>query len=100
MTGESLDSLTLREKLSQSDHLVREFIDLLEHGMIPKAHALRTTAKQGIDSLEYGPVTDMTMRSAVNSVLSSGNDVQMTAAQITRYLDAIESDVQRIIQGG
>jgi hypothetical protein len=100
MTGESLSSLTLREKLSQSDHLVREFIDLLEHGMIPKAHALRTTAKLGMDSLEHGMVTDITMRSAVNSVLTSGNDVRTTADQMTRYLDAIESDVERVLQGG
>lgn len=100
MTGESLNSLTLRQKLSQSDHLVREFLDLLEHGMIPKAHSLQTTAKQGLDSLENGQVTDMTIRSAIDCVITSGNDVRETADQVSCYLSAIERDVQRVFQGG
>jgi hypothetical protein len=95
-----LQNLTLRQKLSEADKLVRELIQHLEQGFIPKAHALRRTARQGADTLEQGEVTDLTIRSTVDTVLASDQFSRQVARKLDEFLVAIDRDIQRVLGGG
>jgi len=93
MTIENLEGQTLRQKLSHADQLARELLELLEHGVIPKMHDLRRTAKQGLDTMDSGNVTDLTMRSVMENVLHSGKSARENADLLMTYLNSIESDL-------
>jgi hypothetical protein len=99
--NERLDNMTLRQKLSEADKLSRELIHHLEHGFIPKAHLLRRTARQGTDptATEQGEVTDLTIRSTVETVLNSDDFSRQVSGQLVEYLESIDRDVQRIFGG-
>ncbi|WP_437226625.1 hypothetical protein SH661x_004682 [Planctomicrobium sp. SH661] len=99
MTSESLESLTLRQKLSHADLVAREMLELLEHGLIPKTHILKRTSQQGMDSLEQGEVTDLTIRSTVENVLNSGKFARQNADQLMSLLNSIDGDIQRVFRG-
>lgn len=97
MAIESVAGLTLRQKLSHADQMARELLEALEHGLIPKIHVLRRTAQQGLDSLEQGDVTDMTMRSTIGSVLQSSEFARQNADQLNKLLNAIEADILHVV---
>lgn len=95
---ERLADMTLPEKLREADKLVRELIHHLEHGFIPKAHQLRHTARLANDPQEAGEVTDMTIRSLVESVLESDQFSRHVTNQLQECLSAIDDDTLRALR--
>jgi hypothetical protein len=96
--SEPLDHLTLQQKLSEAEKLVRDLIDHLEHGAIPKMHILRRTANPGGEPDEPSDVTDMTVRSTVESVLNSGRFTDQVSKQLSSYLAAISDEVEQFLE--
>lgn len=96
--SQTLDNMTLREKLSEADKLARELVHHLEHGFIPKAHSLRRTARHGIDPTEHEHVTDMTIRSTVEGVLQSDAFTRTVSDRLSQFLTAISMDVERVLR--
>ncbi len=92
-----LENLTLRNKLNESERLIRELIHHLEHGYVPKAHLLRRTARKGNDPKDQKDITDLTIRSAVEKVLDSDDFSLQLCDQLSDYLASIEKDLNRII---
>lgn len=97
--SDGLNNMTLRQKLSEADKLVRELTHHLEHGFIPKAHVLRRTARQGSDSGDDPDVTDLTVRSTVETVMNSDKFTRQLTDRLSRFLAAIEGDVEKILGG-
>lgn len=100
--SQSLDNMTLREKLSEADKLARELIHHLEHGFIPKVHSLRRTARSGMGQSEHADeeVTDVTIRSTVEGVLQSDDFTRNVSDQLTQLLTAIDRDVHKVLDIG
>lgn len=95
--GDALEAMSLRDKLNEADRLARELIHHLEHGFIPKAHVLRRTARQGSDPAEQGDVTDLTIRSTVDTVLTSDTFTRQVTDQLNRVLSSIHEETGRVL---
>ena len=93
----SLSSMTLREKLSESERLTRELIHHLEHGFIPKAHALRRLAREANDPATADEITDVTIRTNVATVVETDDFTRTVSEQLTPVLQSIRQDVERIL---
>jgi hypothetical protein len=93
-----MDQLTLQQKLSEAEKLVRDLIDHLEHGAIPKMHVLRRTANPAVESEDVAEVTDMTVRTAVENVLNSGKFTDQISSQLGSYLAAISKEVEQLLE--
>lgn len=94
---ESIQSLTLRNKLNEAERIARELIHHVEHGFIPKVRELRRTARHGNDPKEQDLITDKTIRNAVEKTLTSDDFTRKLSDDLTAYLESIEADVQRIL---
>ncbi|SFJ54928.1 hypothetical protein [Planctomicrobium piriforme] len=97
-TKNDLTQQTLREKLSTADLLVRELVEHLERGQIPKIHLLRRTTRQGVNPLEQGAITDASIRTSVETVLNSGKFSREVTDQLLRVLSSIETDVKHQLE--
>lgn len=93
----SLEQMTLRKKLSETERIVRELIHHLEHGFIPRAHSLRRTARRGNHSEEQHEITDQTVRSEVEKVVVADDFSRQLQEQLIQFSTSIEKDVNQII---
>ena len=100
MGGRPVESLTLREKLIDSEKLTRELVEHLERGFIPKVHQLRRTARRATNPEHQGEVTDRTIRSSVDQVLKSDDYTRQLCDRAVTLLNAIDTDVQTIFEQG
>lgn len=95
--SESIENLTLREKLIEAENAARSLIDHLEHGLIPRAHQLRRVCRQGHDHDDEA--TDMTVREFARQVVSSDDYTRQLAAKTDAYLSSLENELKRLLYG-
>jgi len=95
--NDSIENMTLREKLSEADRLLRELVDHLDNGFIPKARSLsRTIQEHGTNTDE---LTDMTVRQNAAEIIDNNRFSERLYEKIGALLVSIDSDVARIEDG-
>lgn len=97
--SQRIENLTLREKLSEADKLVRELIHHLEHGFIPKTHKVRLETRSASERGDTVEVSDQTIRNLVEGLLASDDFACEVSEKMNRYLKAIDADLDRILAG-
>ncbi len=95
-----IDQLTLREKLRDAAHGIRELIEHLELGFVPKVHDLRKLSRQHDPLSDSPPVADVTIRSYVSSVLESDRFTAGLQDSLENYLNSIQKDVSDVVSRG
>ncbi len=95
--SETIENLTLREKLIEAENASRSLIDHLEHALIPKAHQLRKICRQGHDQDEE--VTDMTVREHARQLISSDDYTRQIAEKTEAYLASLEAELRKLLYG-
>ena len=95
-----IDNLTLREKLRDTARGVRELIEHLEMGFVPKVHELRKLSRQHDPTSGNPPVADVTIRSYVSAVVESDRFTVGLNESLEKYLNSIKSDVSEVIGRG
>ncbi len=98
--GSSIDHLTLREKLRDAARGIRELIEHLELGFVPKVHELRKLSRQHDSTSGSPPVADVTIRSYVSSVLESDRFTAGLNESLENYLNSIKKDVSDVVSRG
>ena len=93
------ERLTLREKLRETLRGVRELIDHLELGFVPKVHELRRMTRQHEAASGIVPVSDLTVRSHVLSVLESERFTVGLNDTLEKHLNSIKRDVSEVVKG-
>ena len=96
----AIDHLTLREKLRDTARGVRELIEHLELGFVPKVHDLKRLSRQHDPTSGTPPVADVTIRSYVASVLESERFTLGLNESLENYLGSIRNDVSEIVSRG
>lgn len=96
----SVDRLTLREKLRDAAHGVRELIEHLELGFIPKVHELKRLTRQHDPADGATNVSDVTVRSHVTSVMQSERFTVGLNDSLEDYLNSIKKDVSDVVSRG
>ena len=94
---DDFDNMTLREKLSEADRLMRELIDHLDNGFIPKARNLSNALKEHGNSTDQ--LTDMSVRQRAAEVIDENRFSERLYDKIGALLVAIDTDVDRIKEG-
>jgi len=96
----AIDHLTLREKLRDAARSVRELIEHVEHGFVPKVHELRKLTRQHDPASGTPPVADVTIRSYVSAVLESDRFTVGLNESLENYLNSIQKDVSEVVSRG
>ena len=96
----SIEHLTLREKLRDAARDVRELIEHLELGFVPKVHDLRKLTRQHDPASGATAVADVTVRSYVSSVLESDRFTAGLNDSLEDYLNSIKRDVSDVVSRG
>ena len=96
----SIDNLTLREKLRDAEHVLRELAEHLEQGFIPKVHELKKIRRQPDPASGAAPVADVTIRSYVSGVVESDRFTGGLVESLEKYLNAIQKDVSEVVNRG
>lgn len=95
-----IERFTLREKIRESARGLRELIDHLEMGFVPKVHELRKLCRQHDPTSGAPPVADVTIRSYVLSVVESERFTVGLNESLENYLNSIRKDVSEVIARG
>lgn len=95
-----VERFTLREKIRESARGVRELIDHLEMGFVPKVHELRRLCRQHDPASGNPPVADVTIRSYVLSVVESDRFTIGLNESLENYLNSIRKDVSEVLTRG
>lgn len=95
-----IEQLTLREKLRDAAHTLRELIEHLDMGFVPKVHELKKLCRQPEPGTEAPPVADSTVRSHVHTVLDSDRFTAGLVENLDKYLASIQKDVANVVSKG
>ena len=96
----SIDQLTLREKVREAERVLRELVEHLEMGFIPKVHELKKLSRQHDPASGSPPVADVTIRSYVSAVVESDRFTGGLVESLDNYLNAIQKDVSEVVNRG
>ncbi|MBR9802392.1 MAG: hypothetical protein ACE37I_00630 [Rubinisphaera brasiliensis] len=91
---DSIESMTLREKLSEADRLMREMIDHLDNGFVPKARSLSRMLQE--HGNEVDSLSDMTVRQQAAELIDANRFSERLYEKIGTLLVAIDRDVTEI----
>lgn len=95
--AESFEGLTIREKVTEADRLLREAIDHLDNGFIPRARALSRALQEHGDNT--GALSDVTVRQQTADLIELNRFSDAIYEKLNGLLQAIDRDVSNI-QGG
>jgi hypothetical protein len=97
--AESIESMTLQEKVKKTEQLMRELIEHLDLGFSPKLKKLQKISRVGKSQSQLEEIGDLTIRTHVALVLESEKFSQELFAKLTLYTSAIESDMDQVLYG-
>ncbi|HBN78010.1 hypothetical protein [Rubinisphaera italica] len=95
--NESIEKMTLREKLTEADRLMRELVDHLDNGFIPKARNLSRTIQEHGSNTES--LSDMSVRQHAAEIIDDHRFSERLYQKIGALLVAIDGDVTLIQEG-
>jgi hypothetical protein len=99
MAERPIEELTLREMFTNSESLVRDFIEHLNKSFHPKARALGELVRSYNIPAERDAIPDGSVRAHVSTLLASDDYSQAFFQKLDQYLQAIEERSQVAISG-
>lgn len=94
--GQSVESMTLREKLNEAERLTRELIDHLERGFIPQAKQLTRIVQPQSDG---NTVTDHSVRNQSAKVIQSHQFAEGLYTRLSELIVSIDSEFEAVLSG-
>jgi hypothetical protein len=94
-----LDRLTLREKFTDAERLIRELAEHLEQGFCPKVGQTLQLVRPTPSGLPAANVEDITVRTQVAALLESDQFSDRLYESLEKYLAAIDASVGKIVGG-
>ncbi len=94
--AESISNMTLRDKLNEAERVMRELMDHLDNGFIPKARSLgRSLQEHGND---VTLISDTTVRQQAAEIIDSNRYSEKLYRRVGELLVAIDEDVASITE--
>ena len=97
--ADSIESMTLQEKVKRTEQLLRELIDHLDLGFSPKLKKLQKISRVGKSRSQLEEIGDLTIRTHVSQVLDSEKFSQALFEKLSLYTSAIEEDMKQVLYG-
>ncbi|MBL4886075.1 MAG: hypothetical protein JKY95_16275 [Planctomycetaceae bacterium] len=95
---DAITNMTLRDKLNEAERMMRELMDHLDNGFIPKARSLSRTLQESDNDVTL--VSDMTVRQQSAELIDSNRFSEKLYGKIGKLLVAIDEDVNSITSPG
>lgn len=99
VADDPIEQLTLREMVTQSERLCRELTEHLELGFLPKLQDLGRLVRPTPTGSFATDIEDITVRHGVAGVLESEAFTGQLYHKFSRYCEAIDRAVSRIVTG-
>ena len=98
MAEKVLETMPLRDRVREAERLVRELSDHLERGFLPKVHEARKATRTTSNALEE--IMDSTVRSTVDTALTSHEYTVQLLRTLDDYLTSIDRELEQMVTGG
>lgn len=92
--------MTLQEKVKNTELLVREIIEHLEMGFLPKLKTLQKIARVGRSQHQLEEIGDLTIRTHVAQVIESEKFTESLYHQLEAITAALEQDMRKVLYEG
>ncbi|MBD3675483.1 MAG: hypothetical protein HUJ26_18375 [Planctomycetaceae bacterium] len=97
--SDSTDAMTLQEKVKKSEVLVRELIEHLELGFLPKLKKLYKISRVGKSRSQLEEIADLTIRTHVSQMLESEQFTEDLFEKLSTLTTALEKDMNDVLHG-
>ncbi|MFN0199309.1 MAG: hypothetical protein ACKVT0_21375 [Planctomycetaceae bacterium] len=94
----TVESLTLREKFTEGERLVRDLIEHLERGFLPKVDNFRRLVDLKVTAIDQ--VEDNTIRNQASGLIESDQYTEILVERLSLVLNAITSETSRMVNEG
>jgi hypothetical protein len=94
-----LESMTTQEKVKNTELLVRELIQHLEMGFLPKLKRLSKVTRLGRANSKLEEIGDLTIRLHVSQVTESERFTESIHERLIELIQALEVDMQNVVHG-
>ncbi|HUG19866.1 MAG TPA: hypothetical protein VMM56_12860 [Planctomycetaceae bacterium] len=94
-----INSMTTQEKVKNTELLVRELIQHLEMGFLPKLKRLSKVTRLGRANSKLEEIGDLTIRLHVSQVTESERFTETIHARLMELIEALEVDMQNVVHG-
>jgi len=96
---DSIEGMTLQEKVKKSEVLVRELIEHLELGFLPKLKNLQKISRVGRSQSQLEEIADLTIRTHVSQMLDSEQFTESLFEKLSNLTTALEKDMNDVLYG-
>jgi len=97
--SDSIEGMTLQEKVKKSEVLVREMIEHLELGFLPKLKKLQKISRVGRSQSQLEEIADLTIRTHVSQMLESEQFTESLFEKLSALTNALEKDMNDVLYG-
>ncbi len=94
--AESISNMTLRDKLNEAERVMRELMDHLDNGFIPKARSLSRALQEHGNDVTL--ISDTTVRQQAAEIIDSNRYSEKLYRRVGELLVAIDEDVASITE--
>jgi hypothetical protein len=95
----SIEGMTLQDKVKNSELLVREMIEHLELGFLPKLKNLQKISRVSNNLSQLEEIADLTIRNHVVQVLESEQFTESLFEKLSLLTSALEKDMNDVMYG-
>ena len=95
----SIEGMTLQDKVKKTDVLVREIMEHLELGFLPKIKSLQKISRVGRSQSQLEEIGDLTLRNHVAQVLESEQFTEELFEKLSVLTKAIQADMNDVLYG-
>jgi hypothetical protein len=96
----SVDDLTLRDKCREANRVIRELIDHLEQGFLPKVRNLRKLARGKEQGYDPSLVRDVTIRTHAATLWEAEQYTVRLDEESKQLFQAIAREVEQLVSTG
>jgi len=96
----SLEGMTLRDKCREANRVVRELIDHLDQGFLPKVQAMQKLARGREAKFDPSQIRDVTIRTHAASILEAENYTAKLDEEAKQLFTAIAREVEQVVNTG
>lgn len=94
-----IDSMTTQEKVKNTELLVRELIQHLEMGFLPRLKRLSKVTRLGRANAKLEEIGDLTVRLHVSQVTESERFTETIHERLMELIEALEIDINNVVHG-
>ncbi len=96
----AIESMTLRDKCREANRVLRELIDHLDQGFLPKVQSLQKLSRPRDAKFDPAQVRDVTIRTSAAAILEAEQYTSKLDEEAKLLLAAIAAEVEQVVNTG